>query len=246
MGNLGNAWHIPTAAEPRGRSAMRVPDGPVMPGTYLSIINGNQFQGPGNTGNQFQDGSVAFVRLVGEPDFTVIPLLFLREQGNNKYFQATWQVPEAAAVGAVVEYYLRIRYGDHDDTFLMAGPGDVSTTTGDEAVARSSPFRVTLESPSVYGRWGAVFPLRNVAIHSTVLPNGLVLMWGRRDQPDDPLDFVETTPWVWSPTAGPVGVDVGQTEPPKIDPLAVGAPPAQRHGAARRHRARDGRDTRSR
>src|SRR5947209_14062628 len=37
------------------------------------------------------------------------------------------------------------------------------------------------------GRWAPVFDLPNVAIHTNVLPNGKVLFWGRRDQPDGSL-----------------------------------------------------------
>ena len=33
------------------------------------------------------------------------------------------------------------------------------------------------------GRWGPVFGLPNVAIHTTLLPDGKVLFWGRRDDP---------------------------------------------------------------
>ncbi len=66
--------------------------------------------------------------------------------GNNKYFQATWQVPETTSVGGSVEYYLRIHYGDHADTYVYADAAQISTTTGDEAVAQASPFRVTLGS----------------------------------------------------------------------------------------------------
>ena len=31
MPDLGNAWHLPTISDPRGRSGMRVPSGPVVP-----------------------------------------------------------------------------------------------------------------------------------------------------------------------------------------------------------------------
>jgi hypothetical protein len=41
--------------------------------------------------------------------------------------------------------------------------------------------------------------LPNVGIHASVLPTGKVLMWGRRDRPDDSLDVHECTPFVWNP-----------------------------------------------
>jgi len=52
------------------------------------------------------------------------------------------------------------------------------------------------------GQWGPVFDLPNVAIHTHVLPNGLVLMWGRRDKPTDSLDVHECTPFLWNPVSG--------------------------------------------
>jgi hypothetical protein len=38
----------------------------------------------------------------------------------------------------------------------------------------------------------------------SVLPNGLVLMWGRRDKPSDDLDVHECTPFLWNPKNGQV------------------------------------------
>ncbi|HLL77305.1 MAG TPA: galactose oxidase-like domain-containing protein [Pyrinomonadaceae bacterium] len=49
------------------------------------------------------------------------------------------------------------------------------------------------------GKWGQVFDLPGVGIHASVLPNGLVLMWGRRDKPTDSLDVHECTPFLWNP-----------------------------------------------
>ena len=60
MANLGNAWHIPENAEPRGRGGMRDPIGTVVPGTDITIFTGNQFQGGGNPGNQLEIGSSLF------------------------------------------------------------------------------------------------------------------------------------------------------------------------------------------
>jgi hypothetical protein len=86
---------------------MLVPEGPIVPGTYLSIINGNQFRGEGNPGDQFRDGSAALVRHAAEMTFAEVPMTFLQEADNNKYFQATGQVPETASAGEFVEYCLR-------------------------------------------------------------------------------------------------------------------------------------------
>ncbi|MDT7716903.1 MAG: hypothetical protein QOH09_2895 [Pseudonocardiales bacterium] len=52
------------------------------------------------------------------------------------------------------------------------------------------------------GRWAPVFDLPNVAIHTNVLPNGKVLFWGRRDQPDGSMHEHECTPYLWDPRTG--------------------------------------------
>src|SRR3954452_4901772 len=216
MPNLGNAWHVPSSAEPRGRGGMLDPVGPIPPGTHVTIISGNQFQGAGGTpGNQLQDGSLALVRQSGDGAWTGVQLEFLREDGNNKFFAARTQVPETAAPGDTVEYYLRVAYSDRDTTFVHADAVTTTATTDDEAVARTAPFRVTLANPVECVRWGPVFRLRNVAIHTSVLPNGLILMWGRRDDPRGPLDRVPSTPFLWDPSVGETGSDVGAVPLPR-------------------------------
>jgi galactose oxidase len=200
MANLGNAWHIPGSAEPRGFAGMRDPVGAVVPGTVLTIISGNQFQGGGNPGNQLQTGSAVSFRLASAPQWTTSPLAFLRTADNNKYYSAA--VPsDSFRPGDVVQYYLRLAYDDHDPTFLHS-QGDVSAPTGDEVVARSAPFTFTVADPGEKGQWGLVFHLPNVAAHTHVLPDGRVLMWGRRDGPADDLDVHECTPFIWNPVDG--------------------------------------------
>jgi len=54
------------------------------------------------------------------------------------------------------------------------------------------------------GRWGPVFELPNVAIHTHVLPNGKVLFWGRRDRPAGSMHEHECTPYIWDPGTGTV------------------------------------------
>jgi hypothetical protein len=49
------------------------------------------------------------------------------------------------------------------------------------------------------GRWDPKFSLPNVAIHTHLLPNGKVLFWGRRDQPNLTLDEHFCTPQIWDP-----------------------------------------------
>ena len=56
MPTLGNAWYVPSNPEPRGWGGMLDPVGPILPGTHVTIISGNQLQ----------DGSVVFVRHGGD------------------------------------------------------------------------------------------------------------------------------------------------------------------------------------
>jgi hypothetical protein len=44
-----------------------------------------------------------------------------------------------------------------------------------------------------------VFYLPNVAIHVSLLPDGNLLFWGRRDRPDGSMNEHECTPWIWDP-----------------------------------------------
>jgi galactose oxidase len=202
MLNLGNAWHIPGNPEPRGRGGMRDPVGPLVPGSSVTIFSGNQFQGDGNPGNQLQDGSSLFFKRQPDVGWRPLPLSFQSTDGDNKYYAAT--IPaDTFQPGDLVQYYLRIAYDDHAPTFLKAN-GVGSTTTADETAAQAQPFTYTIESSSVRGQWGEVFTLRNAAIHAHVLSNGLVLMWGRRDRPDQSLDVHECTPFLWDPATNQV------------------------------------------
>jgi galactose oxidase len=200
MVNLGNAWHIPQNPEPRGRGGMRDPLGAIVPGTDITVVSGNQFQRGGNPGNQLEVGSSLFFKRVTDPDWTELPLTFRSEAGNNKYFAAT--IPAVTtggfSVGESLQYYLRIAYDDHDSTFLHARD-DGSATTADESAAQTQPFTFPLEDPARWGRWAPVFTLPNVAIHTHVLPNGRVLMWGRRVDSDPDLDVQSCAPFVWDP-----------------------------------------------
>lgn len=232
MANLGNAWHLPTNPEPRGLAGMRNPVFPTSPLDAVTIAMGNQFQGGGNAGNQLQIGSTVFFRRRDDAAWTSTPLLFAATVGNNKYYSAT--IPTTGLnVGTIIDYYLRIAYDDHDTTFLLANPGGtISSTTDNENAARATPFSFALDSPAVRGRWGAVFSLPNVAVHSHVLPDGRVLMWGRRDNPNQSLDVdprspihvgqppalsATCTPFIWNPATG----GLTMTTQPSLD--AAGA-----------------------
>ena len=203
MANLGNAWHIPTNSQPRGRGGMRDPIGALVPGTAITIFSGNQDQGPGgNPGNQLEVGSSVFFKRTTDAAWTEAPMLFQSAANNDKFYAAALPANTFAA-GDVVQYYLRIPYSDHDTTFLLA-EGPVSATTADETAARAAPFTFTVEPAAVRGQWGPVFQLLNVAVHAHLLPNGLVLMWGRREPGNQNLDVQACTPFLWNPATGEV------------------------------------------
>ena len=68
------------------------------------------------------------------------------------------------------------------------------------------------------GRWDPVFELPNVAIHTSVLPNGKVLFWGRRDQLIGSMHERECTPYVWDPRTGEL---IPTPQPKRVDGTKV-------------------------
>jgi galactose oxidase len=72
--------------------------------------------------------------------------------------------------------------------------------------------------PADAGRWDPVFPLPNVAIHASLLPDGRVLFWGRRDDPGGSLDEHACTPHVWDPATG---TTVATPQPMRADGTTV-------------------------
>ncbi|HEY2194684.1 MAG TPA: galactose oxidase-like domain-containing protein [Actinomycetospora sp.] len=73
------------------------------------------------------------------------------------------------------------------------------STTG---LPDGSASEAATASAAVVGRWGDVFGLPNVAVHAHLLPDGKVLLWGRRDSPQGTLDDHFCTPQVWDPATG--------------------------------------------
>ena len=219
---LGTAWHFPGNPEPFGNGGMRDPVFPTDPVPAVTVFSGNQYQGGGNPGNQLQDGSAVLFKRTTDAAWTTVPMVFATAIGNNKYYSAAIPVG-AFATGTVVQYYLVIAYDDHDTTFLQADATDMlSVTTGDEAAAQAAPFTFTIETPDKRGQWGDPFTLLNVGIHAHVLPTGLVLMWGRRDNPQQSLDTdppsalapglppappATCTPFLWNPANGNTDAD---------------------------------------
>ncbi|MGD0938021.1 MAG: galactose oxidase-like domain-containing protein [Streptosporangiaceae bacterium] len=225
---LGNAWHFPGNPEPFGDAGMRDPVFPTDPVSAVTVFSGNQYQGGGNPGNQLQDGSAVLFKRTTDTAWTTVPLVFATAINNNKYYSAALPVG-AFATGTVVQYYLVIAYNDHDTTFLQADAAKMgSVMTGDEPAAQAAPFTFTIETPDQRGQWGDPFTLLNVGIHAHVLPTGLVLMWGRRDNPQQSLDTdpasplapglppappATCTPFVWNPANG----NMTQTPQPTLN-----------------------------
>jgi hypothetical protein len=198
---------------------MRDPVFPTTPVPSVTITTGNQFRGEGNPGNQLQIGSSLFFKRTADANWIEAPLIFATAIGNNKYYSA--EIPaDAFGAGVVVQYYIRIAYDDHDTTFLQPNAdGTTSLTTTDENRARAAPFTFTIDTRATRGEWRPVFALPNVGIHAHLLANGLVLMWGRRDSPNQSLDVdpnspiqlgapaappAECTPFLWDPSSGQI------------------------------------------
>jgi alpha-D-xyloside xylohydrolase len=138
MAGIGNAWHIPKNPQPRGQASMRFPLDAIEAGTTVTLSNGNQFQGPGITGNQTQLGSALMVRKVGDASWTPLPLHFQFASGNDKHFFATIAANTFQA-GDLVQYYFKIGYTDRQTTFLHGSNGK-SFATAEEAAAQADPF----------------------------------------------------------------------------------------------------------
>ena len=213
---FGNAWHFPGNPELPGIVGMRAPVFPTDPVSAVTIFSGNQFQGGGNPGDQLQDGSAVVFKRTTDMTWTTMPMAFVTALDNNKYYSAAIPV-SAFATGTVVQYYLVIAYNDRDTTYLQADTTNMLSIATTEAAARASPFAFAIETPDKRGQWENTFTLPNVAIHAHVLPTGLVLMWGRRDNPQQSLDTnpasplapglppappATCTPFLWDPANG--------------------------------------------
>jgi galactose oxidase len=66
-----------------------------------------------------------------------------------------------------------------------------------------------LAQSSTKGEWSSLMTWPNVAIHASVLPNGKVLFWGRREwrtngTPAESLDARNCTPRLWNPATGAI------------------------------------------
>lgn len=137
--SLGNAWHIPTNAEPTG-AYMRNPRHPYASNT-VTIYNGNQFAGDGTPGNQ--SGGWLVYRLQGAGSWSSNALAFDSESGNNKYWKSTIAAG-AFAKTQTVQYVLAIEYTDRETTYLGATEeGTTSQKFAALADAQAQPFAFT-------------------------------------------------------------------------------------------------------
>lgn len=190
----GNAWHIPTNAEPSGTVSMRAPLYPEGAAGAITLVNGNQFQGTGgNAANQTQTGSAIIYRTKPDGLWQERPLLFLREAGNNKYF--TGSIPaDAAQPGQVIEYYLRVFYSDRLPTFLHGG--DSSSSIAEiEAVAANSPFRVTWR-PSLQPGSGQILEVTEQGFVARIYRDSGHLALGYTDRQGNAAEAIVAPPAV--------------------------------------------------
>jgi alpha-D-xyloside xylohydrolase len=142
VNRIGNAWHIPTSLEPR--STMRDPMAGISATMVVFIFSGNQYQGPGEAGNQLEAGSAVFFKRHRDTSWSSVPMRFDSARGNNKYYSAALPT-NVFATGDVVEYYLRIPFSDHLTTFVH-GNDKASLSTVSETDAQGSPFSFTVEA----------------------------------------------------------------------------------------------------
>jgi hypothetical protein len=138
--NLGNGWHIPTNREPF-TATMRNPFGDADTNQDVYVYSGNQYQGPGSPGDQ--SGGTLYHRLVGAGSWSATNLSYDNIDGNNNYWKS--RIP-AGTFGRTneVEYYLKITYTDHDDTFIGTTNSSASSVTyATETAAQTNSFRFT-------------------------------------------------------------------------------------------------------
>ena len=138
--DLGNCWHIPANDEPPA-AKMRNPVSSPQTNQWVHIYNGNQFQGAtGITGDQ--TGGTLYHRLRGG-SWSSTNLAFHSQNGNNKYWAGS--IPgDIYGRTNVVDYYIKVTYNDHVDTFIgTTNDGTDSVTFGVEAEVRTNAFTFT-------------------------------------------------------------------------------------------------------
>ena len=135
--NLGNAFHVPDSTEVGG-THMRSPEFEIGTDTTVTIYSGNQYQGSGDPGNQ--TGGFLYYKTVSANAWSSVALSFDSQNGNNKYWRASFST---SAFGAddVIQYYLELDYSDHVTTYVYGGD-NITQTTAAQGTAAASPFTV--------------------------------------------------------------------------------------------------------
>src|SRR5579863_832562 len=180
--HIGNAWHIPGNLEPIGM--MRDPLTEISPATRVSILSGNQFQGPGNPGNQLEAGSTVFFKKERETVWSSLPMTFHSISGNNQYYEAILPANVLIA-GDAIQYYLKIPYSDHLTTFLH-GTNAMSFATDTEAEARGAPFSFTV-LPTALQLSGNLLTFDSGSLQVRVVPDSGALVLAVPDLTGNPL-----------------------------------------------------------
>ncbi len=149
---IGNSFHIPSSTQADlnsgGFPTMRFPLQGITSNTAVRIFTGNQFQGPGNPGNQLGTGSAVFYRNATNTAWTEVAMQFYSTgtiNTNNKFYVGI--IPSNTFhAGDVVQYYVRIPYSDHLPTYAF-GNDDGRQETELESVAQADPFSYTVQWP---------------------------------------------------------------------------------------------------
>ena len=135
---LGNAWHIPDDSTDLDGTHMRNPEFELSSNTAVTVYSGSQFQGSGNPGNQ--TGGYLYYKAAGATAWTRVALGFDSQNGNNKYWRASFST-SAFGVDDVIQYYLEVDYSDHLTTYVFGGDS-TTQATATQSTAAASPFTI--------------------------------------------------------------------------------------------------------
>src|SRR5579863_498456 len=144
---LANAFHIPDdngeALNPSQSGLnMRNPEFEIGPGTTVTVYSGVQkFNNPYGTANQ--TGGTLYYRGVTNATWNSTNLNFANNNGNNQYWQASFNT-SAFGTNEVIQYYLYLTFDGVNgvqNTYLY-GNDSGSFTTATQSVAMASPFSI--------------------------------------------------------------------------------------------------------
>jgi len=130
---LGNSWHHPANTEPP-TVTMRWNLNPTN-SAHTYFYNGS-YPPQGD-----QNGGWLVFRPAGG-SWASDELQHDSDHSNNEYWQGVITANTFAA-GTTVEYYFKVVYAGHDDTFLGTSNNVLSFTTGSETEAQNKPFTFT-------------------------------------------------------------------------------------------------------